>query len=126
MKCAKGHEYDKLVCPVCAEQKSHNIPMERMIAAIKNGTPAIPNPAAEVRVSQIVTHRCERCGREYIWVNPLIQNPVDRFGVLDGRGGMDTCKGRLVSVNDFPFAPHHASDVPWTATPQQADWRITK
>jgi len=37
MKCPKGHEHDKLSCPVCAEIKSHDIPMQRMLAAIKDG-----------------------------------------------------------------------------------------
>lgn len=44
MKCSKGHEHDKLSCPVCAEIKSHDIPMQRMIAAIKDGiTPVLSN-----------------------------------------------------------------------------------
>lgn len=37
MRCIKGHEHNMLSCPVCAEIKSHDIPMDRMIAAIKDG-----------------------------------------------------------------------------------------
>ncbi len=57
-----------------------------------------------------VTHICERCGREYIWVNPNVRNPTDSFGNRLG----ETCKGRLISVNDYPFTQYHAADVPYS------------
>jgi transcription elongation factor Elf1 len=69
-------------------------------------------------VSQPVTHRCERCGREYIWVNPSVKNPVDTFG----NSRDEICKGRLISVNDYPFSQYHAADVPYESKPES---RIT-
>jgi len=62
-----------------------------------------------------ITHICEACGRGFIWVNPNVRNPVDRFGNRVG----EICKGRLISVNDYPFTQYHAADVPYErdATP---------
>ncbi len=63
-----------------------------------------------------VTHICERCGRAYIWVNPNVRNPVDRFWFNE-----EICKGRLISVNDYPFTQFHAADTPWEGRSHAAD-----
>ncbi len=56
------------------------------------------------------THICERCGRGFVWVNPNVRNPTDRFGNAQG----EICKGRLIAVSDYPFAQYHAADIPYS------------
>lgn len=50
-------------------------------------------------MSDPVTHRCELCGREFIWANP--NNPRDPFGryvVIDGKRELVECGGRIVLI----------------------------
>lgn len=47
-----------------------------------------------------ITHRCEKCGREFVWVDPHAP-PFDAYGryaKIDGKNVIVPCGGNIVPV----------------------------